>query len=86
MKRIDFLKELNEIDDDLLLDAELPLKREKHIPFKKIGVQVDADDFAKRTVLSKPPPARSKICCSSRSFSRTVSAKANDVICEMCET
>ena len=39
MKRIDFLKELNEIDDDLLLDAELPLKREKHIPFKKIGVQ-----------------------------------------------
>ena len=33
MKRIDFLKELNEIDDDLQLDAELPLKREKHIPF-----------------------------------------------------
>ena len=39
MNRIDFLKELNEIDDDLLLDAELPLKREKHIPVKKIGVQ-----------------------------------------------
>ena len=39
MNRIDFLKELNEIDDDLLLDAELPLKQEKHIPFRKIGVQ-----------------------------------------------
>lgn len=39
MNRIDFLKELNEIDDDLLLDAELPLKQEKLIPFRKIGVQ-----------------------------------------------
>ena len=39
MNRIDFLKELNEIDDDFLLDAELPLKRERHIPFGKIGVQ-----------------------------------------------
>lgn len=39
MNRIDFLKELNEIDDDLLLDAELPLKQKKHIPFRKIGVQ-----------------------------------------------
>ena len=39
MNRIDFLKELNEVDDDLLLDAELPLKKEAHIPFHKIGVQ-----------------------------------------------
>lgn len=38
MNSIDFLKELNEIDDDLLLNAELPLKRETHIPFGKIGV------------------------------------------------
>ena len=38
MNSIDFLKELNEIDDDLLLDAELPLKRKSHIPFGRIGV------------------------------------------------
>lgn len=38
MKSIDFLKELNEIDDDLLMDAELPLKRKSHIPFGRIGV------------------------------------------------
>lgn len=38
MNSIDFLKEINEIDDDLLLNAELPLKREGHIPFGKIGV------------------------------------------------
>ena len=42
--------------------------------------------LASRTVDSKPPPARSKICCSSRSFSNTVSASANDVICEIWET
>ena len=38
MNSIDFLKEINEIDDDLLLNAELPLKREGHIPFGNIGV------------------------------------------------
>lgn len=38
MNSIDFLKELNEIDDDLLLNAELPLKKEAHIPLGRIGV------------------------------------------------
>lgn len=31
MNSIDFLKELNEIDDDLLMNAELPPKRKSHI-------------------------------------------------------
>ena len=49
----------------------------------KIGTQVSGELLARRTVLSKPPPARSKICSSSRSFSSTVSASANDVMCDI---
>ena len=52
----------------------------------RIGTHVRGALLASRTVDSKPPPARSKICCSSRSFSNTVSASANDVICEIWET
>lgn len=36
MNSIDFLKELNEIDDDILMNAELPPKRKNHI--YRIGV------------------------------------------------
>lgn len=39
MKSIDFLKELNEIDDDLLMNAELPPKRKAPIPFSRIGIK-----------------------------------------------
>lgn len=51
-----------------------------------IGTHVAAELFASRTVLSNPPPARSKMCRSSRSFSSTVSASANEVMWEMCDT
>ena len=39
MNSIDFLKELNEIDDDLLMNAELPPKRKASIPFSRIGIK-----------------------------------------------
>ena len=52
----------------------------------RIGTHMSALDFARRTVDEKPPEARSNICFSSRSLSSTVSASANDVTCEMCET
>ena len=51
-----------------------------------IGTHVAAELLASRTVLSNPPPARSKMCRSSRSFSSTVSASANEVMWEMCDT
>lgn len=38
MNSIEFMRALSEIDDDLLLEAELPPKKEPHIPFGKIGV------------------------------------------------
>ena len=39
MNSIDFLKELNEIDDDLLMNAELPPKRKVPVPFSRIGIK-----------------------------------------------
>ena len=39
MNSIDFLKELNEIDDDLLMNAELPPKRKASIPFYSMGIK-----------------------------------------------
>lgn len=39
MNSIDFLTELNEIDDDLLMKAELPPKRKAPIPFSRIGIK-----------------------------------------------
>lgn len=39
MNSIDFLKELNEIDDELLMNAELPPKRKVPVPFSSIGIK-----------------------------------------------
>src|SRR5574344_2181630 len=49
----------------------------------RIGVHMSGLLFASRTVDEKPPEARSKICFSSFSLSRTVSARAKDVTWEM---
>ena len=38
MNEIDFMRALTEIDDEFLLEAELPPKKKSHIPFQKIGV------------------------------------------------
>ena len=46
-----------------------------------IGAHMAGLLFAKRTVLSKPPPANSKMASSSLSFSSTVFANANEVMC-----
>ena len=39
MNSIDFLKELNEIDDELLMNAELPPKRKMPVPFYNLGIK-----------------------------------------------
>ena len=54
--------------------------------WRKMGTQVAGALLASRTVDSKPPLARSKMRCSSFSFSSTVRARANEVMCEMCDT
>ena len=51
-----------------------------------MGTHVAGALLAKRTVDSNPPLARSKMRCSSYSFSSTVRARANEVMCEMCDT
>ena len=45
----------------------------------KIGVHISAELLANRTVEENPPDARSKMCFSSFSFSRTVRARAKEV-------
>src|SRR5688572_22169693 len=49
----------------------------------KMGTHIDGLLFANLTVLAKPAEANSKIASSSFSFSKTVFANANDVICEI---